>query len=278
MDFLRMVEVFPPLFSRKKEEHIDFEHSLEHFIDDARNVRAYADVLLVADVKNTNLLKFSTLEAAALLKERLRAKVAPVLVARDFNRPQFLSSILTGMSLELDYLMFAWGDAYPPAVQATNVRDFRSLAEAIRGAALLRSRARAGTGFLAPVNVEGLARPGEVARARERLRAGVDLLLAQPPTTDTEVLDRHAKLLKGARLMGRVLLNVFPFRGPKDVRECETYFGWRLPESLHRAAEKGERSLIDAEREVIAALRDHGFPGVYLNTRGIPTIAERLLS
>jgi 5,10-methylenetetrahydrofolate reductase len=280
MGFLRVVEVFPPLFptSRRKEDRIDFEQGLERFIDKARSARAYADVLLVADVKNTKLLKFSTLEAAALLKERLRVEVAPVLVTRDFNRPQFLSIVLTGLSLELDYLMFAWGDTYPAAACATNVRDFRSLAEVIQEASLLRRRARAATRFLAPVDVEGLAEPGEAARARERLRAGADYLLAQPPTTDTEALDRHGTLLREAKLEDRILLNVFPFRDLKDVRECEAYFGWQLPKSLHSAAAKGEKALFEAEREVVATLRDRGFPGVYLNTRGRPTVAERLLS
>ena len=280
MGFLRVVEVFPPLFpsSRRKEDHIDFEHSLERFLDGVRTVRTHADVILIADVKNTKLLKFSALEAAALLKERLRVEVAPVLVARDSNRPRFLSSVLTGMSMELDYLMFAWGDVYPSAARATNVRDFRSLAEALREADLLRTRARAATRFFAPVNVEGLATPGEVARARGRLRAGADYLLAQPPTSDVEALDRHANLLLQAKLKDRVLLNVFPFRDLKDVMECETYFGWRLPESLHRTAERGGRALLEAEREVVVALRDRGFPGVYLNTRGTPAVAERLLT
>jgi len=280
MGFLRVVEIFPPLFpsSRGKEDRIDFEHRLERFLDVARSVRAHADVLLIADVKNTKLLKFSTLEAAALLKERLRVEVAPVLVARDFNRPQFLSNVLTGLSSEFDYLMFAWGDAYPAAAGATNVRDFRSLAEVIQEAALLRRRARSATKFLAPINVERLAKPGEEARARERLRAGADYLLAQPPTTDVEAMNSHAKLLRGAKLKDRVILNVFPFRDLKDVRECEAYFGWRLPKSLHDAAKNGERALLEAEREVVVALRDRGFPGVYLNTRGVPAIAERLLS
>jgi len=280
MGFLRVVEVFPPLFpsSRRKEDHIDFEHSLERFLDGARSVRTYADVFLVADVKNTKLLKLSTLEGAALLKERLRVEVAPILVARDLNRPRFLSSVLTGMSMELDYLMFAWGDVYPSATRATNVRDFRSLAEAIREADLLRTRARAATRFLAPVNVEGLAKPGEVARTMERLRAGANYLLAQPPTTDIEALDRHAKLRLEAKLKDRVIPNVFPFRDLRDVKECESYFGWRLPDSLHRTAERGERALLEAEREVVIALRDRGFPGVYLNTRGTPAVAERLLS
>ena len=280
MGFVRVVEVFPPLFSysRRREDRIDFERRLERFLDDARRARPYADVLLVADVKNTKLLKFSALQAAALLKERLRVEVAPVLVARDFNRPQFLSNVLTGLALELEYLMFAWGDAYPAAAGAANVRDFRSLAEVIQEAALLRTRARAATRFLAPVNVDRLANLGEVVRARERLKAGADFLLAQPPTTGVEVLAGHAELLRRAKLKDSVLLNVFPFRDLKDVRECEAYFGWRLPKSLHDAARNGEQALLEAERGVVMALRDQGFPGVYLNTRGTPAIAERLLS
>jgi len=280
MGFLRVVEVFPPLSpsSRKREDRIDFEHLLDRFLDDAGSVRAYADVLLVADVKNTKLLKFSTLEAAALLKDRLRLEVAPVLVARDFNRPQFLSSVLTGLSLELDYLMFAWGDDYPAATGATNVRDFHSLAEVIGEAAILRKRARAATKFLAPINVERLSKHGEGARARARLRAGAEYLLAQPPTADSESLGRHEELLLESRLRDRVLLNVFPFRDLKDVKECEAYFGWRLSKGLHDAAEKGEIALFEAEKGVVMALRDQGFPGVYLNTRGTPAMAERLLS
>jgi len=91
-------------------------------------------------------------------------------------------------------------------------------------------------------------------------------------------LDRHAKLLRTAKLTGRVLLNVFPFRSLEDVRECESYFGWHLPKTLRRAAQKGGDALLEAEREVVMALREQGFPGVYLNTRGTPGIAERLLS
>ena len=279
MGFLRVVEVFPPLYpsSRRKEDRIDFEHGLERFLDDTRRVRARADLLLVADVKDTKLLKFSTLQAAALVKEILRMEVAPVLVARDSNRPQFLSTILTGLSLKLDYLMFAWGDPYPSAAGATNVRDFQSLTEVIREAAVLRKRARAATRFLAPIDVERLSRPGEAGRAKERLRAGAEYLLAQPPTTDIQALDRHAKLLQAANLRDRVLLNVFPFRDSKDVRECEANFGWRLPKSLHSTALKGGKALFEAEREVIVALQEGGFPGVYLNTRGTPATAERLL-
>jgi hypothetical protein len=74
------------------------------------------------------------------------------------------------------------------------------------------------------------------------------------------------------------LLNVFPFRDLDDVRECEAYFGWSLPDGLHRTAAKGQRALFDAEKDVVASIRGRGLPGVYLNTRGTPRIAERFLA
>ena len=280
MGFVRVVEVFPPLFpsSSRKGSHIDLQKGVRRFIDDARRVRGFADILLIADVKNPNLLELSTIEAAALLKERARLEAAPVVVVRDFNRRQFLSAVLTVLSLELGHLMLAWGDDSPARSGAARGRDFGSLAQAVREAALLRKRTAAPTRFLAPVNVELLPSRGELARARGRLRAGAEYLLAQPPTTDPEALDRHQSILRDAGLQERVLLNVFPFRDSKDVRECEAYFGWRLPESLHRVAEKGQRALLEAESEVVRSARSRGFPGIYLNTRGSPSVVETLLS
>ena len=280
MGFLRVVEIFPPLFpySRRKENRIEAPLAIERFVEGARGASSFADVLLIADVKNPNLLKLSTVEAAALLKERARLEAAPVLVVRDTNRKQFLSSVVTCLLLELDHVMFAWGDDYPAHSGATNVRDFTSLAESIREAELLRRRTGAPTKFLAPVNVELLSSKGEAKRARDRLRAGAEFLLAQPPTTDLESLDRHQTLLREAKLEARVLLNVFPFRGYRDVRECEAYFGWKLSKNLHDTAKKGERALIREEREVGRALRNRGLPGIYLNTRGTPGLAARFLA
>lgn len=280
MGFLRVVEIFPPLFpsSRRKESHINLERGIERFVDQARSVSRFADILLLADVKNPNLLKLSTIEAAAILMERACLNAAPVIVVRDLNRRRFLSAVLTVLSIELRHLMIAWGDDYPARSGATNVRDYESLAQCIEEAALLRTRSAASTKFLAPVNVELLSSKGELARARGRIRAGAEYLLAQPPTTDSTVLKRHSRLLRDSGLEERVILNVFPFRGPKDVQECEKYFGWRLPASLHRIAENGEEELLRAEKEVIEGLRSGGAPGVYFNTRGIPGIAERLLA
>jgi len=280
MGFVRVVEIFPPLFpySQRKGGRIDLGHSVERFIDQGRSVRKFADIVLVADVKNPKLVKLSTIEAAAMLRERARLDAAPVLVVRDFNRRQFLSAVLTALSLGLGHLMLAWGDDYPARSGATNVRDFASLAQSIREAELLRKRAAAPTKFLAPVNVELLSSRAEAARARGRLRAGAEYLLAQPPTTDLEVLERHLSLVRGANLQDSVLLNVFPFRDSTDVGECETYFGWSLPDSLHRIAEKGPRALLEAEKDVVRSIRNRGLPGIYLNTRGTPSLAERFLS
>lgn len=281
MAFLRVVEVFPPLYpsSKSNRTHLALKVGLERFVEGVRSIRDLGDVFLVADVKNPNLLKLSTIEASLILKQRLNVDSAPVIVVRDVNRPRFLSSILTAISLELRSMMIAWGDDYPASAHSTNVRDFPSLGAAIRQASLLASRARAPTRFFAPVDIDRLANREGVAMAKQRIKAGAEYLLAQPPTTDAEeTFERHITLVRDAGLQARVLLNVFPFRGVKDVEYCEKYFGWRLPRAVHRAAAGGEGSLVKMEREVVKRLRDEGFPGVYLTTRGSPAIAEMLLS
>ena len=111
-----------------------------------------------------------------------------------------------------------------------------------------------------------------------RLRAGADMLLAQPPTTDAEeTFDRHASTVRKAGLEGRVILSVFPFKGERDVRLYERKFGWALPKALHRAAARGEGHLLETGREVVRRLRSEKQPGVYAITRGDPAVAERLL-
>jgi len=280
MGFLRVVELFPPLFpsSERGSERVGVGETLDRFFAEARSVRGLADVMLVADVKSPKFVEFSTLEAAALLKERLQVDAAPVIVTRDLSRRKFLSTVLTGLSLGLGHMMLAWGDDYPAESRSSNVRDYASLAESIREAALLKRRLRAHARFLAPVNVDTLTTPRGAALAKERLRAGAEYLLAQPPTTDLEVLERHAGVLRRTGLEAKVILNVFPFRDLKDVLECEKYFGWELPATLRRTAEKGGGALFEAEKGVVEGLRSRGLPGVYLNTRGIPGMAERLLS
>ncbi len=281
MAFLKVVEVFPPLFPSPAADggHLGLEAKVERFVEEARSLRNLADVILVADLKDPNLLKMSTLEAAAILEERLGVRAAPVVVARDMNRQRFLSTVLTGLGIGLSSMMIAWGDSFPAGSGSTNVRDFRSLAEAIRRASSIGKMAPSSLLLLAPIDLNSLAHPEGVKRARERLRAGADYLLAQPPTTDPRgTFDAHSSLLAKTGLKERVLPNVFPFRNAKDIRECEKYFGWKLPRALHEDAARGGGALFEAERAVVGRLRREGFPGVYLSTRGTPSVARRLLS
>lgn len=281
MAFLRVVDVLPPIFpaSARKGDDLRIDAEMERFTEEVRSVRDFADVFLVANVKNPGLLKLDTLRAATMLRETLGVEAAPVIVVRDQNRAQFLASVLTGFSMELSWMMIAWGDDYQASANVTNVRDFASLAEAIRTASLVRSRAHAPTRLLAPVDLRSLGGRKGVALARGRLRAGAEILLAQPPTTDAdESFDQHASAARDAGLERKVLPNVFHFRDEKDVRRYERLFGWRLPKRLHEAAARGEDHLIELEREVVRRLREEGYPGVYLSTRGDPALAERILS
>ena len=278
--FLRVVEVLPPLFpvSRKRADVLALDAEMQRFTAGVRGVRDLADVFLVANVKDQAFLKLDTVHTAATLREVLGVEAAPVLVVRDQNRPHFLSSALTSVSRGFKWMMIAWGEDYPPFANATNVRDFARLAKAIGEASLIRSRARSPTRIFAPVDVNGLASPRGVSLAKERLRAGADVLLAQPPTTDSgETFDRHAALVENAGLGGKVLLNVFPFKDAGDVRRYERMFGWDLRD-VREAAAKGEGYLIEQERKVIRRLRSEGYPGVYLTARGNPAIAKKLLT
>lgn len=279
MAFLRVVEVFPPVFpfSKAKDERLLLDESIDLFLQELRKVSNLADLFLVADLKDPSLLKLSTVEAAAMIQKVIQVPAAPVLVVRDSNRPNFLTSIVTGVSLGLRGLMPVWGDDYVGA-GATNVRDFRSLADAIREASSIKERAGSRVRLLAPLDLRTLSSPRGRRAAKGRLRSGADLLLSQPPTTDPESFDVHTELVRRSRLEGRVLLNVFPFRGAADVRRCEKTFGWELSRALHVKAARGAEELVAAEREVVRKLKEEGFPGVYVSTRGDPSVAGRLLA
>ncbi|MDG6910005.1 MAG: hypothetical protein JRN08_06520 [Nitrososphaerota archaeon] len=280
MSFLRVLEVLPPLFpfTDKEDGALDIAAGTERFTDAVRSVRAFGDVFLVANVKDPALLKLDTVQTAAMLREVLGVDAAPVIVVRDQNRPRFLSSALGGISARFRWVMFAWGDDLPESAKASNVRDYASLAAAIRDASRIRSRSRSPTRFFAPVNIDALGSPEGVSLAVGRLRAGADMLLAQPPTTDAEeTFDRHIATVRKAGLEGRVILGVFPFRGVADVRLYERKFQWTLPKTLHRAAAKGEGHLLETVREVVRRMRSEKQPGVYAVTRGDPAVAEALL-
>jgi 5,10-methylenetetrahydrofolate reductase len=276
--FLRVVEVLPPLFPSNHRGKLHASAALNRFIEDVRGIKSLADVVLVANVKREGVLKVDPVHAAAALRADLGVDAAPVVVLRDLNRQQFLSTILTAATIGLRSAMVAWGDDYPEGSPTSNVRDYPNLAKAIQEAYGVASRVRSDFRIFAPVDIGELAHPGGTRRARDRIGAGAALLLAQPPTTDPrETFARHIGLVEGAGLRGKVLLSVFHFKGEKDVDRYEALFGWKLPKALHRASHDGEEGLVRLEGEIIKRMRREGLPGVCLSTRGEPGIAKLLL-
>jgi hypothetical protein len=277
VEFLRVVEVFQPLFPSGSRRHIGLDANLAEFVREVGAIKGLCDLVLVGDHKGPGFLKFSAVQAAALLEGRAGVRSAPVIVARDANRLQLRSSILTAVGLGIRDIMLAWGDRYPAGGPA-NVYDYPSLAALISDAREIAEDAGEKVRLLAPVDLRSLGSPRGAAMAHARLRAGAELLLAQPPTTDSgRTLEAHGRLLVASGLKGRVLLNVFPFRGRDDLASCERFFGWSLPDEVHRAAGAGEEALTEEARRVTAGLRGRGYPGVYASTRGDPRVARRLL-
>jgi 5,10-methylenetetrahydrofolate reductase len=277
LPFLRVVEVFPPLFPiGGTKRDIDVESALDKLIDEVKGIRRHADLVLVASLKNPELLKVSTLTTSSRIQEETGIETAPSIVVRDSNRLQLLSEILTSFSLGLKSVMLAWGDRYPPGAGVRNSYDFRSLSEVIRESVRIAERTKVRPRILAPVTLASVAAP--VKLGMERVRAGASLLLSQPPTTDSlETFDKHAAAIESGGLSGLVLPNVFPFRDEKDVIYCEEHFGWKLPRRLHDQARSGRKALILEAREVVQRLKGDGFPGVYVSTRGDPSIANEIL-
>jgi hypothetical protein len=278
--FLRVVEVFPPLLQAPPTAGGDqqLEGLVDPFLADIKAIRGLADVILVASLKKPDVRALSTVGTALILRKRLRLDAAPVMVVRDQDRVQLLASVVTGLVGGLKSMMLAWGDADEPR-KASRILGFASLTDALKEACQVRDRARSRCRFFAPVDLRRLFRAGGVSLAKGRLTAGAELLLAQPPTTDAAgTFDSHARLIKKAGLEGSVLPNVFPFKSPEDLKECEMYFGWRLSKEVHDAAKGGAPLLLDIQREVVHRLRSEHFPGVYLSTRGDPAIAKQILS
>ena len=281
MAFLRVVEVLPPLFpfSRSKGDRLLLRSAMDRFAGEVRAVRDFADVVLVANVKDQSLLRVDPVHAAIVLGETAKVDAAPVVVLRGQSRSQFLSTVLTAVSIGLKWIMIAWGDDHPDGSRSSNARDYTTLATAIGEAADIRSRAGSKIRIFAPVQLESLRRGSGVALAKARLKAGADLLLAQPPTTDAKAAFRdHLALVTKSGLGSRVLFNVFHFKDDGDVGRYQNMFGWDLPLNLHATAKKGERALIEVEREVVARARREGLPGVYVSTRGMPQVVKELLS
>lgn len=257
---------------------IDLERKLEDLAQEVRAIRKHADLVLVANVKNPELLKVSSITVASTIQKKAGIESAPSIVARDSNRPQLLSEILTAYSLGLKSVMLVWGDRYPAGAGAGNAYDFRNLSEVIREAKRIGERAGIKPRILAPVTLASSEKTNLTRIGKERLRAGASLLLGQPPTTDPgETFYEHVAAAESAGLSDSVLLNVFPFRGRLDVLDCESYFGWKLPERFHKAAARGRKALLFEERAVVERLRAERLPGVYVATRGTPSVAADIL-
>jgi 5,10-methylenetetrahydrofolate reductase len=279
MGFLRVVEVFPPRFPDiGRKDPIDLRKEIGSFVREVRSVKAYSDLFLVADLKKLGYLKLSTAKAASLLQEA-GLDAAPTIVARDRNKPEMLSSILTAIATGVSGIFLVWGDRYPAEAGVTNVRDFDSLSEVISAAYDVTERAGKKLRIFAPVDLEHLRTSRGVHLAEARLKAGASLLLAQPPTGEAEeIFDNHLDILEAVGLKDKVLMNVFPFRSNEDVERMEELFGWRLPWVLHRKAAKGgEKALIDEARHVVSRARRKSLPGIYVATRGSPQLARKIL-
>ncbi len=278
MNFIRVVEVFPPYYEGRKTGRFNPQKDLAALVEKVRRIRRYGDIILVADLKDPRLLKVSTVQAASAIQLGAGLEAAPVITVRDSNGPMLRSTIITAYALGLKSVMLVWGDRYPPQSSVSNVYDYDRLSDAIAGAAEIEKGIGIRPTILAPVTLSSLETKSGRARARSRLRAGADFLLAQPPTTDSGTLfDRHLKLLDAAGLRSRSLLNVFPFRDEDDVTECERKFGWSLPERLHSLAAKGAEALRSEEVAVARRTATARLGGVYVSTRGEPEIAKTVL-
>jgi len=278
--FLTIVEVFPPSFSAEegREPVFGIRQKKRDFVERVKRIQYLADAILVADVKDTSRYKLSSVQSAALLRDSIGIEAIPVITARDSNRSSVSSAILTAFSLGLDHLMLVWGDKYSTGDGASNVYDFLSLAELIASARNLGKRSGIECTIFAPLNTSllGTARGRDIASSR--LASGAAYLLAQPPTTDASAgLANEIRALEEVGLKDTVLPNVFPFRDAADINACRTRFGWEIPERMVELASRGESALLAEARKVVRAIREAGFPGVYVSTRGHPELARYVL-
>jgi 5,10-methylenetetrahydrofolate reductase len=278
MTFLRVVEVFPPIIQSGQGKSHDLEAETQSFIEGVSRIRDYADLVLVANLKDPKLVTVPPTVTASLLVAEAGVNAAPVVVVRDSSRKEIASTMLGAYSLGLKTLMLAWGDR-PVGSSLRRAGDFASLSQVLAYAREISRLAHVEGRFLAPVDLDRLSTLAGVNLAKSRLKSGAALLLAQPPTADpNETLDAHLALLGSSGLRRRVLLSVFPFRDRNDVLWCEKHFGWKLPGSLKRNAAMADYAPIDEARAVAERLREEGMPGLYLSTRGSPEIARQILA
>ncbi len=271
------MEVFPPTFESRGNSSIGLGKAEEDFIAGIKKVALFADRILVADLKDTSLLTLSPVRTAQMVHERTGLEAIPVIVARDFNRHAFRAAVVTAFETGCKSVLLAWGDRLPPGAGAKNVYDYGSLSEAIAEAKQIMVRARVDGKILGPVDLRRLATPEGRKLAASRLKAGADLLVAQPPSYTRGVLREHVKTLRRSGLEDRVLPAVFPFRGADDLLATARKFQWDPPAELLQIANKGRNALNDEARSVVSSARRYRLPGVCISTRGTPELAGMLL-
>jgi 5,10-methylenetetrahydrofolate reductase len=278
--FTTIVEVFPPTFSAQeaKEPLLGLRQKTRDVVSRVKKIENLADAILVADLKEPERLKLSSVFTAAVIKQELGVEAIPVITGRDMNKPAIRALVLTALAYDIHSLMLVWGDRFGDVDQAKNVYDYPSLSAQISDARTLANRADSKVTILAPVDISRLGTQHGLSIARSRLSAGADVLLAQPPTTDaSKTLDEHLQVLDSHGLKSSVLLNVFPFRSREDIESCRTRFGWKIPTEMEAVAEKGEASLLRAAKAVVEGARDAKLSGVFVSTRGRPELARYML-
>ena len=277
--FTSIVEIFPPVFSTSVEVEpvVGVPQKTRDFVERVRRIKHLADSFLIADVMDPARMKLPTVLSASILRDRLGVDAIPVITTRDSNRTAVISSLLAAFSHGLTGVMLVWGDRYKEG-GPRNVYDFKSLSEVIGLAKSLADRSGSRCRFLAPVNLQSLKTKKGRTLAKDRLSAGADFLLAQPPTADSmSTMQAHLRLVRNAGLEGRVLLNVFPFRDGDDIDSCKVKFGWELPNRLYTIGQNGEGALLAEAKKVAKSIERSGLPGVYVTTRGRPEVARFIL-
>jgi 5,10-methylenetetrahydrofolate reductase len=276
-EFLRIVEVFPPSFNidAGTEPSFAVRQKMRDLIEKVKRIERFTDYVLVADVKDASRIKLSTLYTATQIQMNANIRAVPVITARDMNSVAVRTQIITAISSGVEALMLAWGDKYKD--EAANVYDYKSLSEMILEANNIAKRCGKEILIMAPVNLSTLEKEGGFKLTKERLDSGASLLLAQPPTTDFKALEKHSRIISEKKLERFVLPNIFPFRDKHDIISCRERFGWELSEELESIADGGEVELLRKAREIAERIREEGFPGIYVSTRGRPEIARYIL-
>jgi hypothetical protein len=270
MGFVRIVEVLPPFLSAE----VDHADTMHRFVASTLGVRRSADIVVVAAVKDPGRVSVSSVFAAAELK-RAGLDAAPTIVVRDSNRTHLLSEAAAATAGGFEHVMLVWGDDYPSNIGVTNVRDFPRLDRFIEE--VRRIARSSGPSVLAPVDLRRLTNTDGVAVARARLKAGAELLLAQPPTVGGgRAVKRDVGLLESLALKEKVALGLFPFIEDDDVEKYGKYFGWELGEG-ELPPVKGVDPWVKQARDSVALMKEAGLAGVYLSTRGKPELAKMVL-